>query len=145
VTDLAGNTLAPFIQTFAPRTVTTILLGEIYDDSIGRPLSGAQASVLAQAGQPAPDPKPLATATLEGVFSLPVLPGGRSGQGVQDGQPGRLPAALHRRGERHGAPLRDDVRRPAHPDRAARYARRPSFSVIWTRSGISGSTMDRLR
>ncbi|HEV8268881.1 MAG TPA: hypothetical protein VGR00_11620, partial [Thermoanaerobaculia bacterium] len=73
VTDLAGNALAPFVRTFTPRA--TVLLGEVYDDAIGRPLTSAKARLLASGGQPTVDPKPLANVTGNGTFALPALPG----------------------------------------------------------------------
>lgn len=75
ITDRAGNALEPFVRTFASVTTSTVLSGEIYDDAIGRPLGGAKAVLLQQAGQPVAEPRPMSTSSAEGTFSLPVLAG----------------------------------------------------------------------
>ncbi len=88
VTDLAGNALTPFVRTFAPQTVSTVLLGEVYDDAIGRPLGGATATILVSGGSATAEPHPFATATSAGTFAVPVLTGDAL---VRIDAPGYLP------------------------------------------------------
>jgi hypothetical protein len=73
ITDVAGNALAPYTKTFTPKA--TVLLGEVYDDAIGRPMANAVATVLASGGVPTAAPRPSATVTQNGTFSLAILPG----------------------------------------------------------------------
>jgi len=75
VQDRAGNALVPFVRTFEPQSVATLLLGEAFDDSVGRPLGGATATLLVSAGVETSEPRPYATATAAGGFVLPALPG----------------------------------------------------------------------
>ena len=75
ITDAAGNAIAPFIRSFGQALVATVLTGEVYDDSIGRPLPGATATVLISGGQTAPAPNPVSTSSSDGFFALPVLSG----------------------------------------------------------------------
>ena len=85
--DLAGNALAPFVRTFEPLTVATVLLGEAFDDAIGRPLAGATATLLVSGGVETPEPRPYATATASGAFALPSVAGDAL---VRIGAPGYL-------------------------------------------------------
>lgn len=87
VTDLAGNALTPFVRSFEPPSTSTLLLGEVYDDAIGRPLGGATATLLVSGGVETPEPRPYATATAAGAWALPTLSGDAL---VRVGAPGYL-------------------------------------------------------
>ena len=75
VGDLAGNALIPFVRDFAPLSVATVLVGELFDDSTSRPLGTGSATLLAAGGVALAEPLPRASVTASGLFALPAVDG----------------------------------------------------------------------
>ncbi len=75
VHDPAGNALVPFVRDFAPLSVATVLVGELFDDATSRPLGIGSATLLAAGGVPAAEPLPRASVTASGLYALPAVDG----------------------------------------------------------------------
>lgn len=75
VRDRAGNALVPFIRSFAPLSVATVLVGELFDDSTSRPLGAGSATLLAAGGAATAEPRPRASVTSSGLWALPAVDG----------------------------------------------------------------------
>ncbi len=74
VRDPAGNPMAAvFTKTFSPGS--SAILGEVYDDSIGRPLAGAAATLLAANGAPPSGDAAVSSSESDGRFTLDVPSG----------------------------------------------------------------------
>ncbi|HKD11339.1 MAG TPA: Ig-like domain-containing protein, partial [Thermoanaerobaculia bacterium] len=83
--DLVGNALlAPFVKTFTPG-LDIGLVGQVFDDRIGRPLPGVLVTVLAINGSAPPTPAPASTTDGEGRFGLVVPAGEVVLQAARDG------------------------------------------------------------
>ncbi|MEW6365908.1 MAG: Ig-like domain-containing protein, partial [Acidobacteriota bacterium] len=71
VTDLGGNALAyPYSRMFNRPAGGMTVLGEVYDDSTGLPLSGALVTAATINGSAAPSPAPTASTGSDGRFAL---------------------------------------------------------------------------
>ena len=75
VLDRAGNALVPFVRDFAPLSVATVLVGELFDDTTSRPLGTGSATLLVSGGVALAEPRPRASATASGLFALPAVDG----------------------------------------------------------------------
>ncbi len=75
VRDFAANALVPFVRDFAPLSVATVLVGELFDDATSRPLGTGSATLLAAGGAALADPLPRASVTVSGLFALPAIDG----------------------------------------------------------------------
>jgi len=74
VKDRAGNSLGTiFTKTFSPGS--SAVLGEVYDDSIGRPLAGATVTLLLADGVPPSGNAPVSSSESDGRFALEVSSG----------------------------------------------------------------------
>ncbi|MCP4203906.1 MAG: hypothetical protein GY769_18470 [bacterium] len=76
VEDRAANPLAyPFSQIFGGAEGESFITGTVLDNSTGRPLAGAQVTVVATNGTPLPQPAPQQTTGADGRFSIPTSAG----------------------------------------------------------------------